>query len=113
MAFFLPHAYRDIDGCKGYESLDTELQEIIRDAETGRRFADKLVKVWLKDGSETVILIHIEVQSQVQSDFPKRIYVYNSRLRDKYNLQVISLAVLGDTDKNWRPTTNIVAGDLT
>lgn len=105
IAFFFPNAHRDINWGKGYESLDTELQEIIRDAETGRRFADKLVKVWLKDGTETVILIHIEVQSQVQSDFPKRIYLYNSRLRDKYDLQVISLAVLGDTNRNWRPTT--------
>ncbi len=53
--------YKDIDWSRGYESLDTKLQEIIRDAETGRRFADKLLKVWLHSGEETVVLIHIEV----------------------------------------------------
>ncbi len=98
-----PEVHRDIDWLRGYESLDTELQEIIRDAETGRRFADKLVKVWLKNGEETVILTHIEVQSQVQSDFAERMFIYNHRLYDKYRKQVISLAVLGDEQFSWRP----------
>jgi hypothetical protein len=32
-------------------------------------------------------------------------YIYNHRLFDKYNLEVISLAVLGDEQPAWRPTS--------
>ena len=45
MAFFFPAAHADIDWALGYESLDTELAQIVRDAALGRRLADKLVKV--------------------------------------------------------------------
>ncbi len=103
--FFFPQAYSEINWSRNYESLDTELQEIIRDAETGRRLADKLVKVWRLSGQEALVLVHIEVQSQVQSDFAKRMYVYNHRLFDKYDQEVISLAVLGDDQATWRPTS--------
>ncbi len=99
-----PWIHADINWAKGYESLDTDLREVIRDAEIGNRLADKLVKVWLHDGTEVFVLIHVEVQSQYQADFAQRIYVYNHRLFEKYGREVISLAVLGDNDPNWRPT---------
>jgi len=105
MAFFFPKAYNDIDWSKGYESLDKELQEIVRDAETGRRFADKLVKVGLRSGEEAFLFVHVEVQSQFQVDFAKRVYIYNHRLFDKYDCEVISFVVLGDDRPNWRPTS--------
>jgi len=40
MAFFFPEAHADIDWSRGYESLDTELQQIVRDAPLGTRLAD-------------------------------------------------------------------------
>ncbi|MBC6417813.1 MAG: hypothetical protein GDA44_02975 [Prochloron sp. SP5CPC1] len=45
MAFFFPEAHRDIDWSRGYETLDTELQQVVRDANLGKRLADKLVRV--------------------------------------------------------------------
>ena len=48
MAFCFPNVYADIDWSAGYEFLDNELQKIVPDSETGRRYADKLVKVKLK-----------------------------------------------------------------
>ena len=51
-----------IDWSQGYEFLDKELQQVVRDAEMGRRWADKLVKVRLKTGIEAFLYIHIEVQ---------------------------------------------------
>lgn len=62
MAFFFSQAYADIDWQRGYEFLDKELQQVVRDAEFGRRFADKLVKVWRKSGEEQWVLIHVEVR---------------------------------------------------
>ncbi|NES18368.1 MAG: transposase [Symploca sp. SIO3E6] len=101
--FLFPQIHSAIDWSRGYEFLDKEFQQIVRDTETGSREADKLVKVWLKDGSETWILIHVEVQSQWQSVFAERMYIYNSRIYDVYRRPVLSLAVLADEQASWQP----------
>ncbi|HGJ66723.1 TPA: hypothetical protein ENS27_15280, partial [bacterium] len=103
MAFFFPQAYDDIDWSKGYESLDTELQQIVQDSELGKRIVDKLVKVWLNSGEESWILIHIEIQSQRETSFAKRMYIYNYRIFDRYDRFVISFAILGDEHPSWKP----------
>lgn len=103
LAFYFPEVHRAIDWARPVEFLDKELQQIEREAELGRQVVDKLARVWLKDGQEVWVLVHIEIQSQYESDFGQRMYVYNYRLFDKYNTRVISLAVLGDDRPNWRP----------
>jgi hypothetical protein len=65
--------------------------------------ADKLFKVWLRDGSETWLLIHIEVQGEPETTFPRRMFLYNSRAFDRYNREVVSLALLTDAQPGWRP----------
>ncbi len=75
----------------------------MRDAELGRRFVDKLVKVWTLGGDEIWVLIHIEVQGQVDSDFAERMYVYNYRSFDRYRRHVCSLAILADEQADWNP----------
>lgn len=50
MSFFFPVAAEGIDWSREYTFLDKELQQIVRDAELGKRLADKLVQVWRKDG---------------------------------------------------------------
>ena len=101
--FFLPIAHGEIDWNRPPEFLDKELQQVVRDAELGRRLADKLVKIWRKDGAETWVLIHVEVQSQDEADFAERMFVYHYRIFDKYRRKVVSLAILGDERSNWRP----------
>lgn len=103
MLFFFPHIYDDIDWSQGYEFLDQELQQVVRDAELGKRMADKLVKVWKLSGEETWVLVHIEIQSQEGSKFSERMFVYYYRLRDRYNCKIVSLAILGDERETWRP----------
>jgi hypothetical protein len=103
MAFFFPHIFSDIDWTCGFQFLDQELQQVVRDAELGKRLADKLVQVWRLSGEETWVLIHIEVQSSEQAEFSFRMYVYNYRLSDKYNMPIVSLAILGDERSSWRP----------
>ena len=49
IAFFFPDAYSQIDWKRGFEFLDQELRQVVRDAELGKRFVDKLVKVYLVD----------------------------------------------------------------
>jgi hypothetical protein len=103
MAFVFPRAHAEIDWTRGYEMLDKELQPIVRQAKRGRRYVDKLVKVWLTSGQERWILIHVEVQTGKEGEFPKRMVVYNHRLSDRYDREVISLAILADDDPDWRP----------
>jgi hypothetical protein len=57
----------------------------VREAELGRRYVDKLVKIWTVDGAERWVLIHIEVQTEREAEFPQRVYVYNYRNFDRYN----------------------------
>lgn len=103
LAFFFPTAHGDIDWSRGYEILDNELQQLQRDADIGERRVDKLIKVWRQSGDEEWVLVHVEIQSQDESEFARRMYVYNYRLFDRYNRQVASLAVLADDRRNWRP----------
>lgn len=103
MAFFFPAAAAEIDWSTGFEWLDKELAQVVQDAELGRRYADKLIKVHLLNGCEEWILVHIEVQGQREAGFPRRMFVYAYRLYDRYGRDIASLAVLADTSADWRP----------
>jgi hypothetical protein len=103
LALYFPAAYADIDWSRNYEWLNTELRQVVRDAELGKRLADVLVKVWRKDGQESWLLIHIEIQGSPEVDFAQRLFVYHYRIYDRYNRQVVTLVVLADDRPNWRP----------
>ncbi|MFZ1238315.1 MAG: cytosolic protein [Anaerolineae bacterium] len=101
--FFFPIAHADIDWLRGYEFLDKELQKVVRDSSLGRRYGDKLARVWLLNGEEAWVLIHVEIQGQVEQAFDERIFVYYYRLFDRYQHKVVSLVVLADAQPTWRP----------
>lgn len=103
MQLFFPETAALIDWERPHEFLDKEFQQIAREAEQGRRYADKLVKVWHINGEELWLLIHIEIQGNPEDIFPQRMFTYNLRIFDKFATPVISLAILCDTDSNWRP----------
>lgn len=103
LKFFFPEIFKDIDFSKGYVFLDKELHQIIKGSKTGKRYSDKLVKVYLRDGSETWLLIHIEIQGYEEKEFPERMYIYNYRIFDKFRKNVISLALLTDDNPKFRP----------
>ncbi len=101
--FFFPAAHVQIDWSRGYEFLDKELQKITVDAALGRRVVDKLAKVWLKNGTELWVLVHVEVQGQRETNFAERIYVYHSRLFNRFNAPVATFVIFTDEEDNWRP----------
>jgi hypothetical protein len=105
LALLFPAVHAGIDWHKGYESLDQELQQIVRAARVRARRADKLFQVWRRDGGEAWLLIHLEVQGRKDRDFPERMFVYGYRIYDRYRRPVVSLAVLCDDDPDWRPET--------
>ena len=61
------------------------------------------MKVWKLSGEETWVLVHVEIQSQESTGFNERMFVYYYRLRDKYNIPIVSLAILGDERETWLP----------
>ncbi len=103
LAFFFPTMYADIDFSKGYTFLDKELQKIIDRDEIGKRYADKLVKIYLKSGTEKWLLIHIEVQGYREKNFAERIFIYTYRIFNRYNKEVVSVVILTDPDPGYRP----------
>ncbi|WP_353125307.1 hypothetical protein [Parapedobacter pyrenivorans] len=109
LKFFFPDAAGIFDFSKGFEYWDKELDELFpehrRGGSRGVRYVDKLVKVFLKDGGEQFILCHIEVQSQKgRRDLAKRMADYYIKLRERYKVPVTAVAILGDGNKNYRPS---------
>jgi hypothetical protein len=103
LEFFFYDLYKEIDFSKKPIFMDKELEKILKTSKTGKRFADKLVKIYLKDGSERWCLCHVEVQGKKEKNFSERIYIYNYRIFDRYHKNVVSLVVLTDEDENFRP----------
>jgi len=104
MVFFYPALADVIDWSMPYDVMDKELQVITKDAMVGKQFVDKLIKVKSKQGHEHFVLVHLEVQGEPQTSFALRLYQYNYRVFDRYHLPVITLAVLVDRRRSWRPT---------
>lgn len=95
MQLLFPYAYAEIDWTQKHEFLETELQQIVRDADSGRNYTDKLVKVYMFGGAETWVLIHVEIQGKADETFNQRMYRYHYRLSDCYpQRQIASFAVL-------------------
>jgi hypothetical protein len=102
--FFFPKFVHEVDFTKPFEFLDKELNELIPASESENRRADLLVKVFLKNGYEKWILIHTEVQGYGDKYFPLRMYTYNYRSYDRFNQDVVGLAILTDENPDFRPT---------
>jgi len=101
--YCLPQLSQLIDWDKPWVSLDKEFQALTKDTATGKRLLDKLFKVQLKNGQEQWVLVHIEVQGKKEEEFAERMFIYESRIYDKYRQRVVGCAVLTDANRTWRP----------
>ncbi|MCS5697186.1 Rpn family recombination-promoting nuclease/putative transposase, partial [Desulfofundulus thermocisternus] len=91
MELFFPEAARSID----LTQLRFLQQEIFTDVTAGDRHkVDILVETRLK-GQPGLILVHIEPQSYVQKNFNERMFIYFSRLYEKYRRKILPVAVFG------------------
>ena len=87
---FFPHIYQEID----FSHLRFLQQELFTDITGGQKHVvDLLAETRLKD-EESLILIHVENQAQYQPDFPQRMFIYYSRLYEKFRKNIIPIAVL-------------------
>lgn len=100
--FYEPHLHL-IDFKRPFEFLDKELLKIFPESEEQHRFADKLVKVWLKNGEDSWFLLHVEAQNYPDPDFAERMYIYQYRIRDLHRRDITALAILADDSPRFRP----------
>jgi len=106
MALLWPALHPRIDWARPLRFLDKELQQIVRDAGSGRRHADKLVQVSTHEHGARLVLVHVEVEGRGGKGFAARMYRYYSRLRDVHPDAVIeTLAVL--TRRRRGPATMV------
>lgn len=76
------------------------MEQLSQQSIKGAKFVDKLVQVSLKDGNEQWILVHIEIQGEVDEEFSLRMYRYFYRIFDRYGKPVVSIAILTSSE-NW------------
>ncbi len=103
MRFFYPDVAQKIGWTAGYEMLDQELLKITSDSMIGLRRVDKLVKVKSLEGKDFLVLLHLEIQGTKDQHFEKRLFQYFYRLYDRYELPILTLAILADEHTRWRP----------
>lgn len=89
MVLFFPKAYEAID----FNHSVFLSEEVYTDILKGeKRRVDLLVETRLK-GEQALIIIHIEPQSYVQPHFQDRMFVYFSRLYEKYRRKILPIAI--------------------
>ena len=109
LRFIFPDADRVYDMERGFEFLDKELSEMYPEPrkESATRFADKLVKVFRRDGEEDCILCHIEIQGETKKKdrplFAERMVRYFYRIWDKYRKPVSAVAIFTGRDGKKMP----------
>lgn len=104
LAMTFPGLAEFIDWSVTPKFLDTELQEIVRDSESGPMRVDKLIEVRRWDGGNELLLLHVEVQAQRDDDLARRMFRYFARILERFGREPVSLAILADPVKGWRPT---------
>jgi hypothetical protein len=109
LRFIFPDADQVYDMERGFEFLDKELAELYPEPGKGSatRFADKLVKVFRRDGEEDCILCHIEIQGDTKKKdrplFAERMVRYFYRIWDRYRKPVSAVAIFTGSDGKKMP----------
>ncbi|MDX9721914.1 MAG: hypothetical protein RBU37_14290 [Myxococcota bacterium] len=104
VAFFFPAMWSEIDWTRAPDFLDKEMLQLMRGGAVGHRLADKLVRVHRRDGTQSLLMVHIEVQASREPAFAERMMIYHYRIFDRYRKPVVSVAVLTDEEPSWRPS---------
>ena len=99
MELFCPAEAQLID----FSKVEFLREEHFTDVERGlRRLLDLVVKVGVKTGGETFVLVHAEFEaSRKERDFPRRMFKYFCQLFLRYDTEIVPIAVFSD-DARWR-----------
>ena len=107
LRFIMPDADQEYNMERGFEFLEKELAEMYPEPEkeSDTRFADKLIKVFNRQGEEDWILVHIEVQGDTwkRVQFTEPVFRYFYRILDKYRKPVSAVAIFTGLDGKKMP----------
>jgi hypothetical protein len=105
LLFIDPEIGKELDLERGFVYLDKELAAMYPDPEksSNTRIVDKLVKVFLRDGTERWMLLHIEIQGNNDKNFARRMFEYFIKLFTKHGHPVAAIAVLTGKDGKKMP----------
>lgn len=105
LQLFLPAIAQTIDP----ESIRFLPQEYFADLTAGEdKIIDLLVEV-KQAGQEAAFLIHIEAQSSVEAEFPRRMFFYFARLYQKYLQRVYPIVVFSfDAPYREQPSSHTI-----
>ncbi|MEG0473959.1 MAG: hypothetical protein RR588_16650, partial [Solibacillus sp.] len=93
LLFFLPEFHAEVDFSKPIDFLQQEFFKEIIEERKGRKMADQIAKVQLKNGEEQWVLVHTEVQTDDDADFPQRMFEYYYRIFDRYGKKIVAIAL--------------------
>lgn len=97
MRFVYPDADQVYDLGRRFEFLEQELAQLDPDPEepSDTRYADKLVKVFTKEGREEWVLVHLEIQGDTwpKEAFAERMLHYFYRIFTKHRKPVSAVAI--------------------
>ena len=96
---FIPDLYEAADIERGAEFLDKEMHEISQEADgeseaVSKWYVDNLLKIYLKDGREEWVLLHIEVQGKGGEIISLRMFRYSCMIFLKYGKHPAAMAIL-------------------
>ncbi|MFK7693274.1 Rpn family recombination-promoting nuclease/putative transposase [Paenibacillus sp. HJGM_3] len=102
------HEFMEVFFAEVHESIDFNpltflSEELFTDLVAGeRRRVDLLAETKLR-GEEVLIIVHVEPQSYFQKDFAERMFIYSSRLFEKYRRRILPIAVFSHKEARIEP----------
>ncbi|MDR1650016.1 MAG: hypothetical protein LBR71_07115 [Synergistaceae bacterium] len=97
LRIFLPSLYEAADRSREPEFLEQELQKITFDLGGGPNRTDLLVKIFLLDESEEIVLCHVEIQGEGGGDLPTRMYSYKQMIFLQYGREPVGIVIITDS----------------
>ncbi|RXS87550.1 Rpn family recombination-promoting nuclease/putative transposase [Geobacillus sp. PK12] len=86
---FFPDMHEHID----FRHLSFLSEELFTDVTAGEKYrVDLLVETKLR-AEDGLIIVHVENQAYIQPSFPERMFLYFSRLFEKYRTRIVPIAV--------------------
>ncbi|GAB6007113.1 Rpn family recombination-promoting nuclease/putative transposase [Geobacillus vulcani] len=104
LLLFFPNVYEHID----VHHLSFLTEELFTDVTAGEKHrVDLLVETKMK-GEEGLIIVHVEHQSYAQQTFPERMFLYFSRLFQKYRRRILPIAIFSYDEHHDEPSSLVV-----
>ena len=100
---FAPDVHEVIDWARGFQPRTAELFPESEQPATGKGYPDRLYEVQRRSGEVELVYLHVEFQSPPTRDFEERMFVYHVRLWLHLRQPIVSIALLADGDRDFRP----------